>query len=105
LDGAILDELRGRYGIDTVAYLTAALVAEAKVWEIINGRGGTLREFLPVLLGRGLVASPSVTRELCRLIELGSDERALRRAGEALARRHSGEIAAPEHEDVTRRTR
>jgi hypothetical protein len=90
-DGAILEELRARYGVDTTAFLTAALSAEQKAWDFIAGRGGTFREYLPALLGRGLIASPTVCRELLRLVELGSDDGALRRASDALARR-SGEM-------------
>lgn len=91
LDGAILEELRMRFGIDTTAFLTLALRHEQKAWDFIGGRGGDFRSYLPGLLGRGYVASPTVCRELLRLVELGSDDGALRRASDALARR-SGEM-------------
>lgn len=92
LAGALCDELRGKYGVDVEAYLTAALTAESKAWSFIAGRGGDFRAFLPALLGRGYIASPSVMKELIRLVELGSDDRLLRACGEALARRTSGEM-------------
>lgn len=86
LDGAILEELRGRYGVDTAAFLTLALRHEQRVWEHIAGRGGAFRPYLPALLSRGLIASPSVTVELVRLVELGVDDRALKQSALALAR-------------------
>jgi hypothetical protein len=91
LDAAILQELAGRFGIDTTAYLTAALVAEGKAWDFIGGRGGDFRSYLPALLGRGLLASPHVTRELVLLFD-GGDTRLLRRCADALAGRSSDEV-------------
>lgn len=93
LDGALLDELRSKYGVDTTAFLTAALVAEGKAWEVIGGRGGDFRSYLPALLGRGLLASPHVTRELVLLFD-GADLKLLKRCADALAGRSSDEIPA-----------
>jgi hypothetical protein len=95
LDSSILEELRMKYGVETTAYLTAALMAESRAWGIVNERNSrSFREILPVLVGRGLIASPTVCRELLRLVELGSDDRLLRACGEALSRRTSGETPA-----------
>lgn len=86
LDGSILEELRARHGVDTAAFLTLALRHEQRVWEHIGGRGGRFREYLPALLSRGLIASPTVTVELVRLVELGVDDRALKLCAVSLAR-------------------
>jgi hypothetical protein len=81
---AILDRLSTRYGVDTVAFLTEALRAEQRAWDLIGGEGGRFRDSLPAILSRGLIAAPSVVRELVVLFDSG-DTRTMKRCLDAFA--------------------
>jgi hypothetical protein len=90
---AILDRLSTRYGVDTVAFLTEALRAEQRAWDLIGGEGGVFRQHLPMILSRGLLAAPHVVAELVLLFD-GGDTRLMRRCADAIAGRSSAEIPA-----------
>ena len=89
----VLDELR-TLGVNVEAFLDEALRAEQRVRVYCgDDPGRSVRSLLPILCAVGLLASPSVIRELLLLLD-GSDTRALRLSADAIAGRSSAEIPA-----------